>query len=112
MHTHAPVRADAASFGTIAALGIAQIISWGSVYYAFAFLIAPLMAASGADKPTVFAANVKEADLAGALRGTLLSMVPPRLQPGRQRAPGLVRGTGQLLARGGGGRAVAGAGAA
>jgi MFS family permease len=55
-HTPAPVRADAASFGTIAALGIAQIISWGSVYYAFAFLIAPLMAASGADKPTVFAA--------------------------------------------------------
>jgi MFS family permease len=50
-----PARGDA-SFGTIAALGVAQIVSWGSVYYAFAFLITPLMDASGADKPTVFAA--------------------------------------------------------
>ena len=47
---------SAASFGTICALGIAQIISWGSLYYAFGFLITPLMQASGADKPSVFAA--------------------------------------------------------
>ncbi|MGZ8274667.1 MAG: MFS transporter, partial [Burkholderiaceae bacterium] len=47
---------NAASFGTICALGIAQIISWGSLYYAFGFLITPLMHASGADKPSVFAA--------------------------------------------------------
>jgi MFS family permease len=51
-----PPRAGDASFGTIAALGLAQIISWGSVYYAFAFLVTPLMDASGADKATVFAA--------------------------------------------------------
>jgi len=51
-----PVPARAASFGTVAALGIAQIISWGSLYYAFSFLITPLMEASGGDKPTVFAA--------------------------------------------------------
>jgi MFS family permease len=50
------VPARAASFGTVAALGIAQIISWGSLYYAFSFLITPLMEASGGDKPTVFAA--------------------------------------------------------
>ncbi len=48
--------AQAASFGTVAALGVAQIISWGSLYYAFSFLITPLMEASGGDKPTVFAA--------------------------------------------------------
>ena len=54
--TATPVPAPAASFGTIAALGIAQIISWGALYYAFSFLITPLMEASGADKPTVFAA--------------------------------------------------------
>ena len=47
---------DGASFGTICALGIAQIISWGSLYYAFSFLITPLMEASGGDKPSVFAA--------------------------------------------------------
>jgi MFS family permease len=51
-----PSSAQVASFGTVAALGIAQIVSWGSLYYAFSFLITPLMAASGADKPTVFAA--------------------------------------------------------
>jgi MFS family permease len=51
-----PASARAASFGTIAALGVAQIVSWGSLYYAFSFLIAPLMEASGGDKPTVFAA--------------------------------------------------------
>ena len=50
-----PARPDPASFGTICALGIAQIISWGSIYYAFSFLISPLMAASGGDKATVFA---------------------------------------------------------
>jgi predicted MFS family arabinose efflux permease len=44
------------TFGTICALGIAQIVSWGSLYYAFSFLITPLMQASGADKPSVFAA--------------------------------------------------------
>lgn len=49
-------RADAASFGTICALGIAQIISWGSLYYAISFLITPLMEASGGDKSSVFAA--------------------------------------------------------
>ncbi len=47
---------DGASFGTLCALGIAQIVSWGSLYYAFSFLITPLMEASGGDKPTVFAA--------------------------------------------------------
>jgi len=50
------VPAQTASFGTVAALGVAQIISWGSLYYAFSFLITPLMEASGGDKPTVFAA--------------------------------------------------------
>lgn len=53
--TAAP-NADLASFGTICALGIAQIISWGSMFYAFSFLITPLMDASGGDKPSVFAA--------------------------------------------------------
>ena len=48
--------AQFASFGTVAALGIAQIVSWGSLYYAFSFLVTPLMEASGGDKPTVFAA--------------------------------------------------------
>ncbi len=38
-----PAPAQAASFGTVAALGIAQIVSWGSLYYAFSFLITPLM---------------------------------------------------------------------
>jgi MFS family permease len=47
---------DRATFGTICALGIAQIVSWGSLYYAFSFLITPLMEASGGDKPSVFAA--------------------------------------------------------
>ncbi len=51
-----PARPDPASFGTLCALGIAQIISWGSIYYAFSFLITPLMEASGGDKPTVFGA--------------------------------------------------------
>lgn len=51
-----PARPAPASFETICALGIAQIISWGSIYYAFSFLITPLMDASGADKPAVFAA--------------------------------------------------------
>jgi MFS family permease len=48
--------ADAASFGTICALGIAQIISWGSMFYAFSFLITPLMEASGAGRSVVFGA--------------------------------------------------------
>lgn len=48
--------AGAASFGTVCALGIAQIISWGSLYYAISFLITPLMQASGGDKTSVFAA--------------------------------------------------------
>lgn len=51
-----PDRTTVAPFRTIAALGVAQIVSWGSVYYAFAFLITPLMEASGGDKRTVFAA--------------------------------------------------------
>jgi MFS family permease len=55
-HAAPPSSAQGASFGTVAALGIAQIVSWGSLYYAFSFLITPLMEASGADKPTVFAA--------------------------------------------------------
>ncbi|MGZ8254563.1 MAG: MFS transporter, partial [Burkholderiaceae bacterium] len=45
-----------AAFGIVCALGIAQIISWGSLYYAFSFLITPLMQASGGTKPSVFAA--------------------------------------------------------
>jgi MFS family permease len=48
--------ADTASFGTICALGIAQIISWGSMFYAFSFLITPLMEASGAGRSVVFGA--------------------------------------------------------
>jgi MFS family permease len=43
-------------WGVISALGIAQIISWGSLYYAFSFLIEPLQAASGAGKSTVVGA--------------------------------------------------------
>src|SRR5512136_2009513 len=56
MKPGAPRNTDAASFGTLCALGVAQIISWGSLYYAFSFLITPLMEASGSDKPSVFAA--------------------------------------------------------
>jgi MFS family permease len=57
MSTATPIQhAGAASFGTICALGIAQIISWGSLYYAISFLITPLMEASGGDKTSVFAA--------------------------------------------------------
>jgi MFS family permease len=56
MKTGAPRTADAASFGTLCALGTAQIISWGSLYYAFSFLIVPLMEASSGAKPVVFAA--------------------------------------------------------
>ena len=48
--------ADAASFRTICALGVAQIISWGSMFYAFSFLITPLMEASGAGRSVVFGA--------------------------------------------------------
>jgi hypothetical protein len=43
-------------WGVISALGIAQIISWGSLYYAFSFLIEPLQAASGSGKSTVVGA--------------------------------------------------------
>lgn len=47
---------DRAGFGTIAALGVAQIVSWGTLFYAFAFLIQPLTETTGADKPTVVGA--------------------------------------------------------
>jgi MFS family permease len=74
-------RADAASFGTICALGIAQIVSWGSLYYAFSFLITPLMEASGGDKPTVFAAfslGLLVCGLLSAPVGTLIDQVGGR----------------------------------
>jgi MFS family permease len=74
-------RADAASFGTICALGIAQIVSWGSLYYAFSFLIAPLMEAGDADKPTVFAAfslGLLVCGLLSAPVGTLIDRVGGR----------------------------------
>jgi MFS family permease len=77
----APVRVDAASFATIAALGVAQVISWGSVYYAFAFLITPLMEASGGDKPTVFGAfslGLLVSGLLSAPVGTLIDRVGGR----------------------------------
>ncbi len=45
-----------ASIRTISALGVAQIISWGSLFYAFSFLIDPLMSASGSDRATVVGA--------------------------------------------------------
>jgi MFS family permease len=48
--------AAAASFGTVAALGVAQIVSWGSLFYAFGFLIGPLAEASGADRSVVVGA--------------------------------------------------------
>jgi MFS family permease len=51
-----PGRSGLASFGTIAALGIAQIVSWGSMFYAFGFLIGPLAEASGTDRSAVVAA--------------------------------------------------------
>jgi MFS family permease len=49
-------QADPTGWGVITALGIAQIISWGSLYYAFSFLIEPLQAAAGASKSTVVGA--------------------------------------------------------
>jgi MFS family permease len=51
-----PGRSGLASFGTIAALGIAQIVSWGSMFYAFGFLIGPLAEASGTERSSVVAA--------------------------------------------------------
>ena len=40
----------------ISALGIAQIISWGTLFYAFGFLIQPLMQTTGAEQGTVVGA--------------------------------------------------------
>ncbi len=70
--------ADAASFGTVAALGIAQIISWGSLYYAFSFLITPLMEASGGDKPTVFAAFSLGLFVSGLLSAPIGALIDRR----------------------------------
>jgi MFS family permease len=38
------------------ALGVTQIVSWGSIYYAFSLMIDSLATAVGADKPTVVGA--------------------------------------------------------
>jgi MFS family permease len=40
----------------VLALGVTQIVSWGSIYYAFALLIEPLAFAVGVDKPTIVGA--------------------------------------------------------
>jgi MFS family permease len=40
----------------VVALGIAQIVSWGSLYYAFALIVDPLAAAVGARPPVVVGA--------------------------------------------------------
>lgn len=44
---------DAASWQLLVALGITQIVSWGSVYYAFALLLEPLQDELGAGKSAV-----------------------------------------------------------
>jgi MFS family permease len=72
------VPAQAASFGTVAALGVAQIISWGSLYYAFSFLITPLMQASGGDKPTVFAAFSLGLFVSGLLSAPIGALIDRR----------------------------------
>lgn len=72
---------DVASFGTIAALGIAQIVSWGSMFYAFSFLMAPLAAASGADTSAVvgaFSLGLLISGLLSAPIGTLIDRVGGR----------------------------------
>jgi MFS family permease len=49
----APATADAGSWQLLFALGTTQIVSWGSIYYAFALLLEPLQAELGAGKSAV-----------------------------------------------------------
>lgn len=44
---------DAASWTLLVALGVTQIVSWGSVYYSFALLLEPLQGELGAGKSAV-----------------------------------------------------------
>lgn len=44
---------DAGSWQLLVALGVTQIVSWGSIYYAFALLLEPLQAELGAGKSAV-----------------------------------------------------------
>lgn len=53
--------------GLLLALGITQIIAWGSLYYAFALLIEPLRRASGAAGSTVVVGAFSVALLAAGL---------------------------------------------
>jgi MFS family permease len=46
-------RASEQPWGVVVALGVMQIISWGSVFYVFALLLAPLQHEIGADKTTI-----------------------------------------------------------
>lgn len=51
-----PARSQAPGAGLIVALGITQIVSWGSIYYLAALLMEPLRAALGVAQPVVVGA--------------------------------------------------------
>jgi len=51
----------------VVALGFAQIVAWGSIYYAFALLIEPLAAATGSSRATVVGAFSAALLAAGAV---------------------------------------------
>ncbi|HEY0818926.1 MAG TPA: MFS transporter, partial [Rhizobacter sp.] len=64
-----------AAWRVVLALGVTQIVSWGSIYYAFSLLIDPLALAVAADKPTVvgaFSVALLVAGLASAPVGLMI----------------------------------------
>ena len=73
--------ASGGNFSTIAALGIAQIVSWGTLFYAFSFLIEPLTMAVDADRATVvgaFSLGLLASGLLSAPVGALIDRVGGR----------------------------------
>jgi len=70
-----PSAAPTAPWRVALALGVTQVISWGSIYYAFALLIDPLAQAVAADRATVVGAFSVALLVAGLLSAPVGSLI-------------------------------------
>lgn len=86
----------AAGWPLVVALGITQIIAWGSIYYGFALLLDPLQQALGADRTTIVGA-FSAALLVSGLLATVVGRTIDRIGGRTVMTAGSVAG-GLLLA--------------
>lgn len=67
MSAHGPHDAAGNAWRVVVALGVAQLVSWGSTYYAFAVFMQPMQRALGADKSAIVGAFSLSLVVAGLL---------------------------------------------